>query len=130
MRDTSSAQNLVESWIRMAMLPSSSAYSIVTHKVSRAARILRFMNGSRWVEFDLPPTAMGLQGSVRLGDFDERWVAVVRCESSETFGLGGTARQALLAALAPLGPRATTAVMADPTMFAASAALLAHEAAV
>jgi hypothetical protein len=88
------------------------------------------MQGSQWVEFDLPPTAIGPQASVRLGDFDQRWVAVVRSGSGETHGIGSTSREALVAALAPFGRRATTAVMADPTMFAASAMLLAHEAAV
>jgi hypothetical protein len=79
---------------------------------------------SRWVEFELAPATLGYKVAVQLGDYQERWVAVVRSGSRSTNGLGPTARDALLAALAPLGERATVALMADPTMFGASASLL------
>jgi len=84
------------------------------------------MNTNPWVEFELSPISLGLPVAVRLGDFDERWVATVRFGSTTTNGLGANAREALQAALAPLGPRATTALLADPVMFAASAELLAR----
>jgi hypothetical protein len=81
--------------------------------------------GSRWVEFELAPASLGYPVAVRLGDFQERWVAVVHSGSVPTHGLGTTARGALLAALAPLGERAIAALMAEPMMFGASASLLA-----
>jgi hypothetical protein len=89
------------------------------------------MKATRWIEIELPSTVIGgLRASASLGDFDSRWVSVVRCGSSETNGLGATAREALIAALAPLGERTTTAFMAAPEMFAASARVLARDVAV
>jgi hypothetical protein len=84
------------------------------------------MNGSRWVDVQLAPTTLGSRVSMRLGDFDERWVAIVGWGSATSEGLGGSARQALVAALAPFGTRATATLMADPVMFAASAKLLSR----
>jgi hypothetical protein len=86
------------------------------------------MHNNRWVEFELTPATLGYPVSVRLTDFDARWLAVVQCRSVSTKGLGGNARDALLAALLPLGTPATTALMADPAMFGASASLLAARA--
>lgn len=83
------------------------------------------MDAARWFEFELPPATLGFPVTVRLGDFDARWLAVVDCGSFSGNGLGATARDALLAALGPLDSRATGALMADPAMFGASAALLA-----
>jgi hypothetical protein len=80
--------------------------------------------GSRWVEFEVAPTSLGYPVAVRLGDYQERWVAVVQSGSVSTNGLGASARDALLAALAPLGERAIAALMAEPMMFGASASLL------
>jgi hypothetical protein len=61
--------------------------------------------------------------SIRLGG--ERSSASVACGAMTTSGIGATAREALVAALAPFGARMTTAVMAAPAMFAASARCLA-----
>jgi hypothetical protein len=83
------------------------------------------MYATRWFEFELTSAMLGYPVSVRLGDFEARWLAVVQCRSVSSDGLGATARDALLAALAPLGKRATTALMAEPAMFGASATLLA-----
>ena len=77
------------------------------------------MNASRWFDFELSSTV-----HLRLGDFEDRWAAIVRSGSTTTDGVGATARDALVAALAPLGPRATVLLMAQPVMFAASAELL------
>jgi hypothetical protein len=82
------------------------------------------MNASRWFDFELSPTVIGVPVHVRLGDFDNRWAAIVRSGSTTTDGLGATARDALVAALAPLGTRATATLMAQPVMFAVSAELL------
>jgi uncharacterized membrane protein len=82
------------------------------------------VKASRWFEFELSPTVIGIPVHVRLGDFENRWAAIVRHGSTTTDGLGATARDALVAALAPLGARATATLMAQPVMFAASAQLL------
>jgi hypothetical protein len=86
------------------------------------------MNDRRWVDFELPPAAIGLAVSVRLADFENRWAAVVRCGSATSNGLGASAREALVAALTPLGVRATAVLMAEPVMFAASADILSRVA--
>jgi hypothetical protein len=91
-------------------------------------RTLCAMNDNRWVDFELPGTAIGLPVSVRIGDFGGRWVAVVTDGADRRDGLGSSAREALLAALAPLGTRASMALMAEPVMFGASADLLARAA--
>jgi hypothetical protein len=86
------------------------------------------MNDSRWVAIELPSTAIGLAVRVRLGDFGGRWLADVACGTTDSQAIGGSPREALVAALAPLGVRATAVLMAQPVMFAASADLLAREA--
>jgi hypothetical protein len=83
---------------------------------------------SQWFDFQVSPSAIGMAVDVRLGDFGNRWAATVRCGSTTTDGIGATARDALVAALAPLGAYATTTVMAQPVMFAASADVLARSA--
>lgn len=86
------------------------------------------MNTNRWFDFDLSPTVLGIAVHVRMGDFNDRWTASVSYGSATADGLGATARDALVAALAPLGERATTMLMAQTAMFAASADLLAPAA--
>jgi hypothetical protein len=86
------------------------------------------MQSTRWVEFELAPATLGFSVSVRLGDFEDRWLAVVNSGSARTDGLGATARKALVAALAPLGNRAIAALLAEPAMFGASVHLLAARA--
>jgi hypothetical protein len=81
--------------------------------------------GSHWLEFEVTAASLGYPVAVRLGDYQERWVAVVQSGSVSTNGLGASARDALLAALGPLGERAVAALMAEPIMFGASASLLA-----
>ncbi|HEX2194194.1 MAG TPA: hypothetical protein VHK63_04440 [Candidatus Limnocylindria bacterium] len=82
------------------------------------------------VEFELRATAFGQAFRVRLDVRQDRCAASVTCGSTATNGLGATAREALLAALTPFGPRTATALMASPDMFAASAEMLAARAAV
>jgi hypothetical protein len=86
------------------------------------------MNGSRWIELNLASSALAHPISMRLCDHGERWTAVVRCGPTTTNGLGTTAREALVAAMAPFGMHATATLMAEPAMFAASADLLAMPA--
>jgi hypothetical protein len=82
------------------------------------------------VEFEVAPASLSYPVAVRLGDYQERWVALVQCASLSTNGIAATARDALLAALAPLGGRAIAALMAEPIMFGASASLLRADQAI
>jgi hypothetical protein len=83
------------------------------------------MDNGSWVDFELTVTGLEQRMQVRIGDFGERCVASVELGRTLTSGIGGNAREALVAALAPLGNRMTTAVMSAPAMFGASARLLA-----
>lgn len=86
------------------------------------------MDEHRWVDFELPATAIGQAVSVRMAERLDRWVAAVSCGVSVSQAIGASPREALVAALTPLGVRATAVLMAHPVMFAASADLLAREA--
>jgi hypothetical protein len=83
------------------------------------------MKNGHWVDFELTVTGAAQAMQVRIGTFDARCVASVELGALRTNGIGATAREALVAALAPLGNRMTTAVMSAPAMFGASARLLA-----
>jgi hypothetical protein len=83
------------------------------------------MNTADWLEFEVTVPAQPAGLRVRIGAFGERWVASVQGGGSSMDGLGATAREALRAALAPMGARTTTSVLAAPVMFAASAELIA-----
>lgn len=87
------------------------------------------MKNRSWVEFELRVVTVVDPVRVRISDHGERCVASVRCGATGTSGLGANAREALVAALAPLGARTSAAVMAAPAMFAASAQVLAARAA-
>ena len=82
------------------------------------------MHTDRWIEFELAVASLGDAIRIRIRDAENRWVASVQGGSSAVEGLGGTARLALTAALAPFGSRTTAAVMAEPAMFGVSARLL------
>ena len=88
------------------------------------------MNPGSSVAFEV--SVLGLQSpmSVQIAAVSERCVASVQLGAISLHGLGANAREALVAALAPLGPRMTTAVMATPAMFGASAQVLAARVAV
>jgi hypothetical protein len=77
------------------------------------------------VNFRLASPELGLDVAVRLRDVDGRWLAVADFDGEPEVGLGASARAALTAALATLGPRAATALMADPQLFGVSADLVA-----
>jgi len=83
------------------------------------------METSTWVEFELHVGMAASPFRIRVREAGARSTASVACGAMSTNGIGATARQALVAALAPFGSRLTTAVMAAPAMFAASATLLA-----
>jgi hypothetical protein len=87
------------------------------------------MTATTSVQFELSVTGMPDSVRASVAEHGERWVASVRCRSASTTGVGATAREALVAALAPFGARTSTAVMAAPEMFAASALVLAAQAA-
>jgi hypothetical protein len=83
------------------------------------------MNEGHWLNLELSVAGIRDAMQVRIGSFTGRSVASVQVGAVRTNGIGGTAREALVAALAPLGTRMTTAVMCAPAMFGASAQLLA-----
>jgi hypothetical protein len=82
------------------------------------------MERGHWVQFDLSVTGITEQMRVRIGHFDERAVASVELGQMTTNGIGASARDALVAALAPLGTRVTSTVLAAPAMFGASVELM------
>jgi hypothetical protein len=83
------------------------------------------MDNGHWVDLELTVTGVNQPLQVRVGSFADRCVASVELGAIRTDGIGATAREALVAALAPLGSRMTTVVMAAPDMFRASAELIA-----
>jgi len=98
---------------------------IATHEVSGALPNIRRMRSANTVHVDVSPARSACIFSMRLDPLGERWVAVVDCQHERHHGIGASAREALVAALAPLGKRTAASVMADPAMFGASLALLA-----
>lgn len=66
---------------------------------------------------------LGLDLEIRLRQLDGRWLAVADFGAEPEVGIGATARAALGAALATLGPRAAAALMADPQLFGVSVAI-------
>jgi hypothetical protein len=87
------------------------------------------MNTKSWVEFSVVVAGMPQPVSVRIGGSDERAVASVACGRFSSSGLGANAREALVAALAPLGRKLAATVLAAPDMFGASVRVLAaHDA--
>jgi uncharacterized membrane protein len=82
------------------------------------------------VEFGVELLGIAQPVRVRVSERDGRAVAWVACGSAASNGIGATAREALVAALAPLGRRRASEVLAAPAVFAASAELLAAREAV
>jgi hypothetical protein len=66
---------------------------------------------------------LGIEGELRLRDLGGRWLAVATFDGEPEVGIGATPRAALTAALASLGDRAATALMADPALLAVSTAI-------
>jgi microcystin degradation protein MlrC len=77
------------------------------------------------VNFRLSSPDLALDVQVRLCELDGRWLAVADFGDEPEVGLGASARAALAAALSTLGPRAATALMADPELFGVSVELVA-----
>ena len=77
------------------------------------------------VNFRLTSDELGLQVDVRLRRLDDRWLAVADFGGEHEVGIGASARTALSAALASLGPRAASGLLADPQLFSVSANLRA-----
>jgi hypothetical protein len=88
------------------------------------------MKSGSAVEFAVEIASVAGPMQVRIAEQGERAVASVAWGRTRSSGLGATAREALVAALAPFGQRTLSAVMAAPAMFAASAAVLAAREAV
>lgn len=66
---------------------------------------------------------LGLDLEIRLRQLDGRWLAVADFGREPEVGIGATPRVALAAALATLDERAAAILMADPQLFAVSAAI-------
>jgi hypothetical protein len=66
---------------------------------------------------------LGLQVEIRIRELDGRWLAVADFGGEPEVGIGATPRTALAAALASLGERAASALMADPQLFGLSVAI-------
>lgn len=66
---------------------------------------------------------LGLDVEIRLRQLDGRWLAVADFGGQPEVGIGATPRVALAAALATLGERAASTLMADPQLFGVSAAI-------
>jgi hypothetical protein len=60
---------------------------------------------------------------VRLRSFGDRWLAVAEIADERELGLGTTPRQALEGALASLASEDRAALLCDPGLFGASAAV-------
>lgn len=78
-------------------------------------------------EFTLVAPGLGPTVEIRLGRAGDRWVAVAQIGDEPEVSLGGTARQALEAALAPLGPRIARALLADTALLAPSVEIVQQE---
>lgn len=78
------------------------------------------MTTSQPVEFEVAPAALEYGVWVRLQKRAGRWLATTQRQGIRHLGLGATAREALAAALGPLGPRTAAILMADPALFGAS----------
>ena len=66
---------------------------------------------------------LGVDVGIRLRQLDGRWLAVADFGGQPEVGIGATPRVALAAALATLGERAASVLMADPQLFGVSAAI-------
>jgi hypothetical protein len=78
------------------------------------------------VNFRLSSPELGLEVQVRLREANGRWLAVADFGDEPEVGLGASARTALTAALATVGPRAAAALLADPELFGVSTTLRAN----
>ena len=78
-------------------------------------------------EFRLVAPGLGPTVEVRLGRFGDRWLAMAQIGEEPEVAVGGTARQALEAALAPLGQRIARALLADTALLAPSVEILRQE---
>jgi len=76
------------------------------------------------VRFRLSASSLVFYVDVRLRSFGERWIAVADISGDSELGLGTSAREALAGALSTLGAQATTALLADPRLLAASTDLI------
>lgn len=80
---------------------------------------------SHRIAFELSSPLLGYVVSVVLGNMTGRWLATAHGPDGRHVAIGATARQALTSALAPLGTRTATILLADPALFGASIGVLA-----
>lgn len=72
------------------------------------------------LQFRLSAPSLSFWVDVRLRCFGDRWIAVAQLAGVQELGLGATARQALTAALEPLGRSAVRALLADLALLGVS----------
>ena len=80
------------------------------------------------VNGSLASAELGIEVDIRLRQLDGRWLAVADFGGEPEVGIGPTPRASLAAALASLGDRAATALMADPQLLGLSLAVLQQPA--
>ena len=68
----------------------------------------------------LASAELGLDVGIRLWELNGRWLAVAEFGGEPEVGIGATPRVALAAALATLGQRAASVLMADPQLLGVS----------
>ena len=83
------------------------------------------MTSTDAVEFELAHPFFGYAMSILLRNLGGGWLATAESADSRLLGIGATAREALTAALNPLGAPAAARLMADPVLFGASVRVLA-----
>ncbi len=77
------------------------------------------------VEFELAHPSFGYALSIGLHNLGGRWLAIAQSPDNRLVGIGATAREALIVAISPLGPRTAALLMADPALMGASVQVLA-----
>lgn len=80
---------------------------------------------SQRIAFELTAPSLGYAVSVVLGNLTDRWLATAQCQGGRHIAIGATAREALTAALSPLGSPTAALLLADPALFGASVGVLA-----
>ena len=65
------------------------------------------------VRFQLLAHSLGVEADIRLRDAAGRWISVSEASGREVTGIGPTARAAVVASLAWLGPAAVSELLAD-----------------
>jgi hypothetical protein len=74
--------------------------------------------------FSVRAPTLGVEAEVRLRNAGGRWISVSVASGREVTGIGPTAREAVVASLSWLGPRAVSEILADVRLMDVSRQLL------